>query len=239
MANISTVQTSVWVDQRIGALKAGMEWQPDISRGLARLRELRGGWRPARWMWTAGAATMACIVMALLPQPRVFAHYCLDCTVALWQNFSGLDTPAAKLETRRKDAADFTLSDAAGNPVQLSRLRGKVVLLNFWATWCQGCKIEIPWFIEFQKKYKDKGLEVVGVSMDDDGWKAVTPYIEEKKVNYTVVIGNEEVGARFGVGGMPVTLLIDRDGKVAAAHSGLVKRTDYRKEIELLLEEKH
>src|SRR5438270_2690708 len=85
----------------------------------------------------------------------------------------------------RKTAPDFTLSDATGASIRLSDYKGKVVLLDFWATWCHGCNIEIPWYMEFQQKYKDKGLSVIGVAMDDDGWKSVRPFSDEKKINYS------------------------------------------------------
>jgi peroxiredoxin len=90
-------------------------------------------------------------------------------------------------------APDFTLTDAGGRSVKLSGSRGKVVLLNFWATWCGGCQTEIPWFIEFRKQYGDARLEVIGASMDSDGWKSMKPYIKEKSVNYVIVIGTDAV----------------------------------------------
>ena len=121
--------------------------------------------------------------------------------------------------------------------MRLLGLKGKVVLLNFWATWCGGCQVEIPWFIDFQNQYQDRGLAIVGVSMDADGWKSVRPYLKEKNVNYSIVIGNGELAKRYGVEAMPVTLLIDREGKIAASHVGLVSKSDYQAEIETLLKE--
>ena len=132
-------------------------------------------------------------------------------------------------------APDFTLNDSAGSPVKLSAHKGKVVLLDFWATWCTGCKVEIPWYMEFQNKYGKEGPTAIGVSMDDDGWKAVKPYIEAKKVNYPVVIGNAALGDRYGLSSMPMTLMIDRSGRIASTHLGLVRKSDYKAEIETLL----
>jgi len=137
----------------------------------------------------------------------------------------------------RKAALDFTLSNSKGASVKLSAYKGKVVRLDFWATWCEGCKIEIPWYMDFQKKYKTSGLAVVGVSMDDDGWKSVKPFLEEKKVNYPVVIGDWDLASRFGITALPVTLLIDRDGKIADLHEGMVDKSAFESEIQLLLKE--
>ncbi len=105
------------------------------------------------------------------------------------------------------------------------------------ATWCHGCKIEIPWYMEFQNKYKTSGLAVIGVSMDDDGWKSVRPFLQEKKLNYPVVIGTQNLGKLYGVDSMPVTLLIDREGKIADSHSGMVDKNSFEREIRTLLRE--
>jgi len=153
MANNSVVPTSVWVDQRMAALNAGEEWPPDIGSGLAHLRLSQNKRRRVGWSWLAVAAA-ACVIATLLPQPRVLAHYCLDCTVSIWQSLSGPASPAVKLEASRKAAPDFTLNDVTGRPVQLAALKGKVVVLDFWATWCHGCKVEMPWFMDFEKKYR-------------------------------------------------------------------------------------
>jgi peroxiredoxin len=138
----------------------------------------------------------------------------------------------------RKAAPDFTLSNSKGAAVRLSNYRGRVVLLDFWATWCEGCKVEIPWYMEFQNKYKESGLSVVGVSVDEDGWKSVKPFLEEKKLNYPVVIGNWELAKLFGVdNALPVTWLIDRAGKIADLHAGMVHKGAFEGEIQILLKE--
>jgi peroxiredoxin len=136
----------------------------------------------------------------------------------------------------RKPAPDFTLTDAQGRPVTLSDYKGKVVLLDFWATWCGGCKLEIPWYVEFEKKYRDKGLAVIGVSMDDEGMKIVRPFLEQRHIDYPVVIGSEAFGQRFGLQSMPLTLLIDRNGKIAVSHAGVVDKDNFESHIQELLQ---
>ncbi len=141
-----------------------------------------------------------------------------------------------KAKSDRKAAPDFSLKDVNGALVRLTDYRGKVVLLNFWATWCGPCKIEIPWFMEFEQKFKDQGFAVLGVSMDEDGWDAVKPYIADKKINYRVVMGDDSVGNLYGgIASLPTTFLIDREGAVAATHVGLVGKNDYKSEIEKLI----
>jgi peroxiredoxin len=144
---------------------------------------------------------------------------------------------AVKAEKERKPAPDFTLKDIDGKPVKLSDYKGKVVLLNFWATWCGPCKIEIPWFMDFEQNYKDKSFAVLGISLDEDGWESVKPYIAQKKINYRVVIGTEQVAQLYGeVDSLPTTFMIDREGRVAAVHVGLVSKSDYIHDIVQLLD---
>ena len=139
--------------------------------------------------------------------------------------------------SERKPAPEFTLKDSDGKTVQLSDYRGKVVLLNFWATWCGPCKIEIPWFIDFERRFKDQGFAVVGISMDEDGWNAVKPFISEAEMNYRVLLGNDTVAQLYGgVDALPTTFIIDREGKVAAVHSGLVSRRTYENDITQLFD---
>jgi cytochrome c biogenesis protein CcmG/thiol:disulfide interchange protein DsbE len=116
----------------------------------------------------------------------------------------------------------FSLKDANGETVRPADYKGKVVLLDFWATWCGPCKIEIPWFIDLERQYKDQGFAVLGVSMDEDGWGAVKPYVQKMKMNYRVLLGNDDVSTAYGgLDSLPTTLLIDRQGKIASVHIGV------------------
>ena len=112
------------------------------------------------------------------------------------------------------------------------------MLPDFWATWCGGCKVEIPWYVEFQNKYRNDGLTILGVSMDDDGWKSVKPFLEEHKLNYSVVIGNQELATKYGgLTSLPMTLLIDRSGKIAESHAGMMNKDAFENKIKALLHE--
>lgn len=136
----------------------------------------------------------------------------------------------------RKPAADFALTDASGRTVRLKDYHGKVLLLDFWATWCHGCKQEIPWFAEFQKTYAAKGLAVVGVSMDEGGWNVLKPFLAETHVPYQILLGDDAMAKRYGIEEMPDTFLIDQEGKVAAAYlGGLVDRDNVEANIKALL----
>lgn len=120
-------------------------------------------------------------------------------------------------------APDFTLQSTDGKTVKLSDYRGKAVLLNFWATWCQPCKIEMPWFADLQKQYGPEGFQVVGVSVDEDSSaEEVSKFAQELGVNYPILMGKESVvDAYGGVQFLPATLFINRDGKIIEKVFGL------------------
>ena len=142
-----------------------------------------------------------------------------------------------KPDGQRHAAPDFSLKDTDGKTVRLSDYKGKVVLLDFWATYCGPCKIEIPWFMDFERKHKDQGFSVLGVSMDEDGWDAVKPFVNEVGINYRVMMGNDSTADSYGgIEALPTTFLIDRDGKIAAVHVGLTSKSDFENAIEQLLQ---
>ena len=130
---------------------------------------------------------------------------------------------------------DFTLKDIHGNTMKMSDLKGKVVILDFWATWCAPCKVEIPWFIDMYDRYKQQGLEVVGVAMDDEQGD-VKPFAEKHGMNYRVLLGNDNVATQFGgIFGLPTTYIIGRDGKIDSKHMGLVSRDTFEQAVKKLL----
>jgi thiol-disulfide isomerase/thioredoxin len=133
-------------------------------------------------------------------------------------------------------APDFTLDSLDGTSMRLSDLRGKAVLLNFWATWCSPCKIEMPWFVEMQKEYGPQGLQIVGVAMDDSGKDEIAKFAKEMGVNYPVLIGKEAVGDAYGgVPALPETFFIGRDGKIVDRIIGLKGKTDIEDSIKKAL----
>jgi len=132
-----------------------------------------------------------------------------------------------------------------GAKTTLAKYQGKVVLVNFWATWCEPCRGEIPWFIEFHKKYADRGLVIVGLAMDEEGAKVVQPYVQKERfevngtpeaMNYEIMLGTDNLAEQFGgLIGMPTSMLYARDGKKVKTMIGLVNRQDLEKVIEGLL----
>jgi peroxiredoxin len=124
-----------------------------------------------------------------------------------------------------KVAPDFTLQSLDGKAVRLSDFRGKAVVLNFWATWCEPCKIEMPWFVDLQKKYASEGLQILGVAMDDASPQEIEKFAKQMEVNYPVMVGKDSVGDAYGgVQFLPATFYIGRDGKVIERVFGIKGR---------------
>ena len=152
--------------------------------------------------------------------------------------FTILGTDSAAKPEERQRAPDFALVDSEGTEIRLSAYKGKVVLLDFWATWCVPCKTQIPWFAEFEERYRDQGFLVVGISMDKKGWTAVNPYLNRFGIHYRVVLGDARTRYKYGdLDSLPVTFLIDREQRVAATHIGLVNKKKVENQIRQLLSE--
>jgi len=147
----------------------------------------------------------------------------------------GNPEPLQANDAKGKQAPDFTLQDLNGKPVKLSDFRGKAVLLNFWATFCGPCKVEMPWLVELQKQYGPQGLEIVGVALDDSGKDTITKYAKEMGVNYTILQGQDSVGDAYGAVGLPATYYIDRGGKIIDSALGLVSRSEIEDNIKKAL----
>ncbi|MCU1239604.1 MAG: hypothetical protein JWO71_330 [Candidatus Acidoferrum typicum] len=141
-----------------------------------------------------------------------------------------------------KPAPDITLRDLDGKDLSLAQYKGKVVLVNFWATWCEPCQVEIPWLIEMQQKYAAKGFTVLGIAMDEEGASVVTPWVQKERfdvngtksqMNYPIVIGNDAAADKFGgLLGYPTSVLVTRDGKIVKRITGLISYEEISKSIE-------
>jgi cytochrome c biogenesis protein CcmG/thiol:disulfide interchange protein DsbE len=139
-------------------------------------------------------------------------------------------------------APDFTLKDLDGKDVSLSQYRGQVVLINFWATWCDPCYVEIPWLIEMQQKYAGKGFTILGVALDEEGKSVVAPWVAKERfnvggqkvpMNYPILLGDDAVGDKFGgLLGYPTSILISRDGKIIKRVTGILTYDEISKAIE-------
>jgi thiol-disulfide isomerase/thioredoxin len=145
-----------------------------------------------------------------------------------------------------KPAPELTLKDLDGKEVSLEQYRGKVVLVNFWATWCEPCQVEIPWLIEMQQKYSVQGFTILGIAMDEDGASIVTPWVQKERfdvngtksaMNYPIVIGNDAAADKFGgLLGYPTSVLISRDGKILKRITGIITPEEISKSVESQLQ---
>ena len=146
------------------------------------------------------------------------------------------NSPEPGDELKGKPAPEFALESLDGATVHLSDFRGKAVLLNFWATWCQPCKIEMPWFEDLQEQYGSQGFQVVGIAVDDASKEDIAKFAKEIGVNYPILLGKEAVGTAYGgVPFLPSSFFIDRDGKIVTRVSGLKSRSEIEDDVKAAL----
>ena len=149
------------------------------------------------------------------------------------------DNPNAKADLSEPE---LTLKDLEGNDVSLSEYKGKVVLVNFWATWCEPCRVEIPWLIEMQQKYGPSGFVILGIALDEEGKSVVAPFVSKERfdvndqkqpMSYKILIGNDDAAEKFGgLFGYPTSILISRDGKQVKRVTGIISSDEMSKAIE-------
>lgn len=221
-----------WVDDRLAALRHGPEWRPDAGAAFARF-ERRKTVRTRRIGFMAAATVAAGLLIAAFPASRAAAQRACDTCIGMLRNSA---KPAPLIaQSKRVQAPDFLFEDMNKEMGTLGAFRNKVVVVNFWATWCPPCKAEIPWFRSFQRDYRDRGFMVIGLSVDEGGWGAILPTAQS--AGYPMALAGAETLVQYGVKELPATFLIDREGRIAASHTGLVAREVYKAQIEALLTE--
>jgi thiol-disulfide isomerase/thioredoxin len=138
--------------------------------------------------------------------------------------------------TKKQKAPNFSLSTQTGKVIELAKLKGKVVLVNFWATWCPPCRAEIPDFIEVYNTYKSKGFEIIGIALDEEGWSKVRPFMEKEKMNYPVVLGSRNITQAYGgIDGIPTTFIVDKDGYIVEQQVGMLTKSALEKALKKYL----
>ena len=181
------------------------------------------------------------VIVAVL----VAVVYYVDKKTRLQPAAANMTSPEPGAAAAGKPAPDFSAQNLDGKDVTLADYKGKVVLVNFWATWCDPCRIEIPWLIDMQNKYGSKGFTVLGIAMDDEGKSVVAPFLAKERfdvngeklpMNYPIVIGNDDIADKFGgLFGYPTSVLISPDGKIVKRITGIISEDEITKAIEDLL----
>lgn len=154
----------------------------------------------------------------------LLALFLAGCPEAGTGDAVGSDGQAAQGE--RRPAPDFSLQDLTGNAVSLSSLRGRVVILDFWATWCPPCEFQIPVLSAFADGHRGEPVDVIGISVDTDGPEVVAAYAAEHKVRYTILMGSEALARDFGAPGFPALIVVSPDGNIHSRHVGLIEQAE-------------
>jgi thiol-disulfide isomerase/thioredoxin len=232
-----------WVDDRLSTLAPPDGWIPNPAGLLPRLHARRASLR-ARRLGRAGIAVAAAILFVAVPVTRAFGTRCLEACVTVTTRvtqFFRAEEPEANapkvVGAGIGDLAPDVLgNDPGGRRHSLLSYRGRVVVINFWATWCGPCRAEIPLLNDLQARYAAGGLDVVGVSLDENGWTAINPFLAQTPVQYTILTGDDRVAAPFGgVAALPATFIVNRDGIIAAKSGGAIRQGMYDELIERLL----
>jgi len=234
MAHTEPIDVDRWVDERLATLTP-QPWRPDAPARLAELHRRRAHAAARRVRW-AGAAVVVTVICVSLPVTRAVGARCVgkcvDATRRVGQWIQG--EPAASLPrvvgvTLGDIAPDLVGKDLQGAPVYLSSFRGRVVVLNFWATWCGPCRAEMPILNALRARFGEQDLVVIGVSMDADGWSAVSPFAAQEGITYPLAVGDDEVSAAYGgISELPTTFVINREGAIVVKRVGpLSENADY------------
>ena len=173
---------------------------------------------------------------------KLSAMACVVAVLTLIGCGKGMQNQGTKETSSAAAEASVQIPTMEGTNTSLDQYKGKVVLVNFWATWCAPCRIEIPWLIEFNEKYGPKGLVILGVAMDDEGNQVVQPYVRDRRfdvnghpeaMNYPILLGNSKIAEKFGgILGMPTSMLYSRDGKKVKTIVGLIDHDDLSKTLD-------
>jgi len=231
-----------WVDQQLSSLEVPDSWHPNPAARVSEAQRRRTARTSAGWR--LGGATLAVVLVVSVPSARAFGMRCVAACVnvatrpaQLWQDREphALAVPAIGLALGDV-APDLLGIDANGAEVRASALRGKIVVINFWATWCPPCRREIPLLNDLAQHFGPQGVEVIGVSVDEDGWPAIKAFRADTPVDYRLALASDEIAGAFGgVTSLPMTYVLDRNGRVTMKTTGLLESNALTEQVRALL----